>query len=640
MSSDLSLPTDGTLFAGRYRPVRLLGRGGMGEVYLVEDSMLDGEQVALKLLKKDYLEDKKYISRFLREVKLARQITHPCVVRTYDVGEADGNFYLTMEYVDGESVKDILQRDGAFHYRDVCKMLTPLCEGLHEIHRNQIVHRDLKPGNIMLSSKFEVKITDFGIARPGTSELTHHDEIVGSTHYLAPEIWLGKELSSATDIYALGVVLYEMLTGCTPFEADNPAELMWKHLEVTPPPPSSLMETVPPWMDELVLALMSKDHDSRPCNALEVSDYVLRVTAEEEIRMTGDFLAPVVDEELPLEGVEAPVPGGTQELLGGHSAITQPAADLMRGTLDTIVVPELAPEDVSIQDAAPVQEAPRGVASLYFQAVLSRAGKLFLGTVICFAVLGIITAISPLIVRFCFSTLLRLTESRLYADGVRGLLVLSVLLLYCAVPFFLIRVQSTSISSAFYDSLRSYAVLVGGSFLLMAGTIFSVPVFSMSLFLKRGVESLIVLATLSPETFMYETFDLHTLETVSVLIAVFFYGCGIASCLDGTFTFTPQVITRRTALRSLLITGFLSLVSFAVHMLGLEALLFPLDVMFVSILGVTFELSRAILVSGMVSIIFLVLFALFAPLPKERATTRRPEARLSSVGERPLRYSP
>ncbi|MCB0319304.1 MAG: serine/threonine protein kinase [Bdellovibrionales bacterium] len=274
VSFDSVLPLENELFDGRYRPCELLGQGGMGKVFLVEDTMLDGEKIALKVLNRELTQDENHKKRFLREVKLARQVTHVNVVRTYDVGVCGDYFYYTMEHIRGISLKDLLTRDGPLNEEQLTLIVPQICAGLHAIHQHDIVHRDLKPANVILTDEGVVKIADFGIARPGCSDLTHGDEIIGSSRYMAPEVWVGKPLSSATDIYALGVLLFEMCTGMTPFEADNPAELMWKHLDVPPIRPSEIEPKTPSWADALVLALMAKDDSHRPCDALEIAEFV------------------------------------------------------------------------------------------------------------------------------------------------------------------------------------------------------------------------------------------------------------------------------------------------------------------------------------------------------------------------------
>ncbi|MBX7142980.1 MAG: serine/threonine protein kinase [Oligoflexia bacterium] len=257
---------EGELFAGRYRLVRRLGRGGMGAVYLVEDSMLGGEQVALKLLHADLCRNEKHTQRFLREVRLTRKVTHPGVVRTFDVGNQDGRLFFTMEFAEGRTLKERLL-EGPIDPMQVARILREICKGLYAIHGAEIVHRDLKPGNVIMTPDGFMKITDFGIAKPGSSDLTSHNEVIGSIPYMAPEVWVGRDVGTQADIYALGIMAYEMLVGFVPFEGDAPAELMCKHLETKPIPPRELSSLVPEWLNDLVLCMLEKDQALRPQGA-------------------------------------------------------------------------------------------------------------------------------------------------------------------------------------------------------------------------------------------------------------------------------------------------------------------------------------------------------------------------------------
>ncbi|MCB0353787.1 MAG: serine/threonine protein kinase [Bdellovibrionales bacterium] len=266
---------ENTRFAERYKILRRIGKGGMGEVYLAQDTILNNETVALKVLLKKITSSEKHTQRFLREVQLTRQVTHENIVRTFDVGVSNGALFFTMEFVEGESLSEIIRR-GPMSWLDAGDLLLQLCSGLEAIHEREIVHRDLKPGNIIVTKDGVAKITDFGVARPSVSELTTHDEVIGSAHYMAPEVWVGKDISFAADIYALGVVAYELLTGCVPFDADSPAELMWKHLEEKPVPPVELNQSIPDWLNQLVLALLEKDHAKRPYLAGEVKNFIRR----------------------------------------------------------------------------------------------------------------------------------------------------------------------------------------------------------------------------------------------------------------------------------------------------------------------------------------------------------------------------
>jgi len=285
--------------ANRYKIQSVVGVGGMGVVYLAKDQVLGGEGVALKVLHRDYARKHKYMQRFLREVQLMHRVNHPNVVRTFDVG-ADGDLvYFTMEYVPGRSLQDLLD-SGQFSPQQAISILAQICDGLDAIHKEAIVHRDLKPGNVIIVPKSEVKIADFGLARPEVSSLTSHNEVIGSAAYMAPEIWLGKEVTPAIDIYSLGVLAYELVTGVLPYDSDTPATMMRMHLDNEPVPPIELNEHTPLWLSKLILRLLAKNPADRPDNAAEIGDYIARHAGAALVRpahegTTTENIAPTID---------------------------------------------------------------------------------------------------------------------------------------------------------------------------------------------------------------------------------------------------------------------------------------------------------------------------------------------------------
>ncbi len=283
--------SQGYVIAGRYEIQKLLGTGGMGSVYLVADRILGEEQVAIKILHKQFAFEQKYTQRFLREVQLMRRVNHKNVVRTFDVG-ADGDLvYFTMEYVHGQSLLDLITTR-TFPKNQLLSTIIQLCEGLEAIHNANIIHRDLKPGNIIILEDGTIKITDFGVARPETSELTAHNEVIGSSPYIAPEVWLGDKLTNAVDLYSFGVILYELNTGVLPFDAESPALLMRMHLDRAPVPPKELNKTVPSWLNRLILKLLEKSPLARPRDAREIIDYTLsNIDPRIEDSSTKSFLA-------------------------------------------------------------------------------------------------------------------------------------------------------------------------------------------------------------------------------------------------------------------------------------------------------------------------------------------------------------
>ncbi len=263
----------GTVLASRYEVERLIGSGGMASVYLVKDIQGDGKKVALKMLHRQFAEDKSYVKRFLREVQLMSKVSDKNIVKTYEIGTDEGKIFFTMEYVPSDSLESLLDKY-SFTERQIAEIIIEICKGLRVIHEFGIIHRDLKPANILVMKEGEIKITDFGVARDKYSRLTTKTQKVGSVCYMAPEIWLGKKLNSAVDFYSLGVVLYEMVTGDVPFEHEWPGELMRRHLEEPVIPPRERNPHVPSWLNELIMRLLAKSPKSRPKSAEEIIVYV------------------------------------------------------------------------------------------------------------------------------------------------------------------------------------------------------------------------------------------------------------------------------------------------------------------------------------------------------------------------------
>ncbi len=261
--------TAGDMLAGRYRISGRLGRGGMGEVYAAEDLTL-GQPVALKFLPAASAHDSTYIERFRAEVRNARQVSHPNVCRVYDIGEVDGQPFISMEYVDGEDLSSLLKRIGLLPGPKALQFARQLCAGLGAAHDKGVLHRDLKPANVMIDGEGRARITDFGLAVQG-EEAEGRGEMAGTPAYMSPEQHAGKAATAKSDLYSLGMVLYEVFTGKKAFDGTTAAELRRKHTEEPPPPPSSVAPDIDPAVERVILRCLEKDPRQRPASALAVA---------------------------------------------------------------------------------------------------------------------------------------------------------------------------------------------------------------------------------------------------------------------------------------------------------------------------------------------------------------------------------
>jgi serine/threonine-protein kinase len=259
----------GTLFDGRYQVVRKLGAGGMANVYLAEDQEL-GRRVAIKILNERHANDEQFVERFRREAKNAAALSHPNIVSIYDRGEAEGTYYIAMEYLDGRSLKELILSRGPAPLNVAIEYVRQILSALRFAHRHGIVHRDIKPHNVLVDAEGRVKVTDFGIARAGASQMTEAGSIVGTAQYLSPEQARGTNVDQRSDLYSLGIVLYELLTGTLPFNGDTPVEIAMKHLSQTPELPSVLRPELPRELDLVVTRALAKDPDERYQSAEEM----------------------------------------------------------------------------------------------------------------------------------------------------------------------------------------------------------------------------------------------------------------------------------------------------------------------------------------------------------------------------------
>ena len=270
--------TTGSTFAGRYRIIEELGKGGMGKVYKADDIELK-EKVALKLIKSEISSDKNTVERFQNELKFARKIVHKNVGRMYDLGKEKGNYYITMEYVEGQDLKGLIRQSGQLAIGTTISIAKQICEGLVEAHRLGVMHRDLKPSNIMIDKDGQARIMDFGIARSLRGKgITGAGVIIGTPEYMSPEQVEGKDVDQRSDIYSLGTILFEMVTGRVPFEGDTPFTVGVKHKSEVPVDPREINAQVPEDLSRIILKCLEKDKETRYQSAGEVRSELVRIS--------------------------------------------------------------------------------------------------------------------------------------------------------------------------------------------------------------------------------------------------------------------------------------------------------------------------------------------------------------------------
>lgn len=274
----------GDVLGGRYELTERIAAGGMGEVWKATDQIL-GRTVALKLLKDGLTDEVGFTERFRNEARLSAALTHGNVAQVYDYGEDDGTAYLVMEYVPGMPLSKIIHENAPISAADTAGLLSQAAAALNAAHRGGLIHRDVKPANMLVTSDGIVKLTDFGIARAiGSAAMTKTGEVMGTAQYLAPEAALGHEVTGLADVYALGVIAYEMVCGRRPFEADSPVALALAHVKQPPP---AMPDQVPPPVRAIILATLEKDPSLRPDTASEFAR-ALRQSVADSARMGFD----------------------------------------------------------------------------------------------------------------------------------------------------------------------------------------------------------------------------------------------------------------------------------------------------------------------------------------------------------------
>jgi len=279
----------GRVFDDRYEVVRKLGSGGMADVYLANDRLL-GRQVALKVLSGRYSHDAQFVERFRREASSAAGLNHPNIVQIYDRGEAEGTYYIAMEYLEGRSLKEIILKYAPLNPDLLVSISVQIVEALRFAHRRDVIHRDIKPQNIIIDSDGRVKVTDFGIARAGNaSTMTEVGSILGTAHYLSPEQAQGQQVEAASDLYSLGVVMYEMATGKLPFDADNPVSIAMQHVHEQPVSPRSVVPDIPENLEAVILRALGKRPTERYLTAQAMLDDLRRVQDGEAVSAPAAF---------------------------------------------------------------------------------------------------------------------------------------------------------------------------------------------------------------------------------------------------------------------------------------------------------------------------------------------------------------
>jgi eukaryotic-like serine/threonine-protein kinase len=370
---------DNTVVDSRYRILRRIGSGGMADVYCAEDTHL-GRQVALKVLHRRFAQDQEFVERFRREASAAAGLQHPNVVGVFDRGRHDGTYYIAMEHLPGRTLKEIVESEAPLQQERVVELGLQILQAAGFAHRHGVIHRDFKPHNVIVDEHQHAKVTDFGIARAGASEMTETGSIMGTAQYLSPEQAQGHAVTATSDLYSIGVMLYEMLAGRLPFEGESAVSIALKHLSEQPLPISQLRPDVHPALESVVMAALAKDPARRWQTAEDFGEGLAAAGAQ-----LGD--APPPSDTSAFAPIPAPVPahvdGDTSPPV--VAPVSEPSPKRRRrrrwpwiviGLLTAALVAFLAYLAVSALTATETREVPRVIGRQLVQAraVLERAG--------------------------------------------------------------------------------------------------------------------------------------------------------------------------------------------------------------------------------------------------------------------------
>jgi beta-lactam-binding protein with PASTA domain len=345
------------LVDNRYRIVRPLGSGGMADVFLAHDNILDRD-VALKVMSTRYASDEEFVERFKREAQSAAALSHPNIVSIFDRGASeDGTYYIAMEYLPGGTLKDRIMRRGALPARTAAAVALQIAEALRAAHERGVIHRDIKPHNILITESGDVKVTDFGIARAASSStMTRTGSILGTAHYISPEQAMGEHVGPASDLYSLGVVLYEMLTGELPYDADTPLGIAMKHVNGHLRPPKAIDPSIPAGINAITCRLLAKNPEDRYASDAELIEDLERVSAGlEPANATTEMMTRVMQTTTPTTRVGPPPPYG-----GRRNEKRRRALPVILALLALLILAPLAWAGYNfLQDRQQAEQIPR-----------------------------------------------------------------------------------------------------------------------------------------------------------------------------------------------------------------------------------------------------------------------------------------